>query len=77
MHDPLRGFGEHPRPMDQVHRQLQVYANRWPRWWESLETLGGMLALRGTTITLTLTTATFGKLGKWATCNGTVPRPYA
>ena len=31
--------------MDQVHRQLQPHARKWPRWWESLDTLKGMLDL--------------------------------
>ena len=31
----------------EVHRQLQAHARRWPLWWESLDTLRGMLELRG------------------------------
>ena len=32
--------------MDQVHHQLQAHAKRWPLWWESLDSLKGMLELR-------------------------------
>ena len=42
---PPREFGELPGCVDQVHCQLQAYAKRWPRWWEHLDILRGMLEL--------------------------------
>ena len=45
-HGPPREFGELPGRVDQVHRQRQAHAKRWPRWWESLDTLKGRLDLR-------------------------------
>ena len=45
-HGPPREFGELPGRVDQVHRQLQAHAKRWPKWWESLDTLVGRLDLR-------------------------------
>ena len=45
-HIPPREFRELPGCVDHVHRQLQAHAKRWPRWWESLDTLKGRLDLR-------------------------------
>ena len=45
-HGPPREFRELPRRVDEVHRQLQAHAKRWPRWWESLDPLKGLLHLR-------------------------------
>ena len=41
-----REWDELPGRVDQVQQQLQTHAQRWPRWWETLDNLWSMLKLR-------------------------------